>query len=115
GGPDVAAEFLKQPVADPTVIREPDAKRDAWEFSAIEASLARGLPIFAICKGMQTLNVALGGTLHLDIRGHDLPEQKTSDVQPLHTDRRARHRFTRVNSSHHQAVNTLGQGLEVEA
>jgi putative glutamine amidotransferase len=73
------------------------------------------LPILAICKGMQILNVALGGTLKLDIPGHNLPEQKTADVQPLRTSRLASHRFERVNSGHHQAVDHLGEGFEVEA
>lgn len=115
GGSDVAAEFLKQNIPDPSLIRSPDRQRDVWEFAAIEAALARGLPILAICKGMQTLNVALDGTLHLDIAGHNFPEQKASDVQPLRTDRHARYRFERVNSSHHQAIDLLGHGLEVEA
>jgi putative glutamine amidotransferase len=116
GGADIAPEFLKQEVPDLSVIeKDADPKRDAWEFDAIEAALRKELPVFAICKGMQTLNVALGGTLYLDIRGHNLPEQKTHDVQPLRSDARARHRFEKVNSSHHQAIDKLGEGLEVEA
>src|SRR6476619_794480 len=105
GGPDVAPEFLNQPVPD----------RDRWELNAIKHAVERGLPIFAICKGLQTLNVALGGTLHLDIAGHNLPEQKTHDIQPLRSDRGTRHRFEKVNSSHHQAIDKLGAGLEVES
>jgi putative glutamine amidotransferase len=73
------------------------------------------LPIFAICKGLQVLNVALGGTLHLDIRGHDLPEMKLQNLQPLRFDPSARHRFERVNSSHHQALDRVADALEVEA
>jgi len=116
GGPDIAPEFLNQPVPDPSILdKGMDADRDRWEFEAIKRSLDRGLPVFAICKGMQTLNVALGGTLHLDISGHNLPEMKTRDLQPLRSDRGARHRFERVNSSHHQAIDQLGQGLEVES
>jgi putative glutamine amidotransferase len=64
---------------------------------------------------VQVLNVGLGGTLHLDIRGHNLPEQKLHEVQPLRCDARAAVRFERVNSSHHQALDRLGEGLEVEA
>jgi putative glutamine amidotransferase len=116
GGPDVAPEFLNQLVPDPSVLdKDTDADRDRWEFEAIKDAFGRGVPVFAICKGMQTLNVALGGTLHLDIPGHNLPEMKTHDLQPLRSDRSARHRFEKVNSSHHQAINQLGQGLEVES
>lgn len=116
GGPDIAPQCLNQPVPDPSVIEtdvHPD--RDRWEIEAINHAIGRGLPIFAICKGLQILNVALGGTLHLDIPGHNLPEQKTHDVQPLRSDRKTRHRFERVNSSHHQAIDNLGRGLEVES
>jgi putative glutamine amidotransferase len=116
GGPDVAPEFLNQPVPDPSVIeKDVNPDRDRWELDAIKKAIESGLPIFAICKGLQTLNVALGGTLHLDITGHKLPDQKTHDVQPLRSDRKTRHRFEKVNSSHHQALNKLGAGLEVES
>jgi putative glutamine amidotransferase len=116
GGPDVAPEFLSQPVPDPSVIeKDVNPDRDCWELDAIKKAIERGLPIFAICKGLQTLNVALGGTLHLDIAGHNLPDQKTHDVQRLRSDRKTRHRFEKVNSSHHQAIDKLGAGLEVES
>jgi putative glutamine amidotransferase len=115
GGSDIAAEFLRQEIVDPNLIEDADLARDQWEFDVVPKVLARGLPILAICRGIQVLNVALGGTLKLDIAGHRLPEQKTADVQPLRADSRARHRFERVNSGHHQAVDRLGQGLEVEA
>ena len=61
------------------------------------------------------LNVALGGTLHLDIRGHDLPEMKSQNVQPLRFATSARHRIEQVNSSHHQALDRVAEALEVEA
>ena len=116
GGSDIAPEFLKQPIPDPSVLeRDVEPARDRWEFSAVEQALERGLPILAICKGMQLFNVALGGTLKLDIAGHKLAEQKDHDVQPLRSDSRAGHKFERVNSSHHQAVDSLGKNLEVEA
>lgn len=116
GGSDIAPEFLKQEVPDPSVLdKEVDAARDGWEFAAVKDALSRGLPIFAICKGLQLFNVALGGTLKLDIPRHKLPEQKEHDIQPLRSDATAKHRFERVNSSHHQAVDRLGDGCEVEA
>lgn len=116
GGPDIAPEFLHQPVPDPSILDiDADPARDRWEFQAIKEALARELPIFAICKGMQTLNVALGGTLRLDIPGHNAPEMKDYDVQSLRTDRAASHRFEKVNSSHHQAVDRVADGCTVEA
>ena len=116
GGSDIAPEFLKQEVPDPSILdQDVDVARDRWEFAAVKDALSRGLPIFAICKGLQLFNIALGGTLKLDIPGHKLPEQKEHDIQPLRSDATATHRFERVNSSHHQAIDRLGEGLEVEA
>jgi putative glutamine amidotransferase len=116
GGPDIAQEFLRQPVPDPSVLdKDVDLARDAWEFDATQDALARGLPTFAICKGLQVLNVALGGTLKLDMKGHNLPEQKDHDIQPLRNDRGAAHRFEKVNSSHHQAIDRLAEGCEIES
>jgi putative glutamine amidotransferase len=115
GGSDISAEFLAQEISDPTHIREPDAARDKWEFPALHRALQDRLPVLAICRGHQVLNVALGGTLHLDIPGHNLPEQKYADVQELEYMPTAQLRFARVNSSHHQAIDKLGDGLEIEA
>ena len=116
GGSDISPEFLRQNVADPSVLsKDMDSERDRWEFEAVQEALSRGLPILAICKGLQVFNVALGGTLKLDIKGHNLPEQRHCDVQALRSARRATHRFSKVNSAHHQAIEQLGDDLEVEA
>ena len=118
GGPDIDEKFLRQPVPDPSLIeRDTQPERDAWEFAAAREAIERGLPILAICKGVQVLNVALGGTLHLDIAGHNAPELRLGNLQavtygkaaPAHT------RYERINSSHHQALDRLGDGLEIEA
>jgi len=116
GGSDIAPEFLKQPIPDPSVLEQDvDPVRDRWEFAAIDRALARGLPVLAICKGLQVLNLALGGTLKLDIPGHRAPEQKDNDIQSLRSQKGADHRFEKVNSSHHQALDLVGEGLQVEA
>ena len=116
GGADISLEFLRQPVPDPSVLeKDSDPARDEWEFAAVSKALELGLPILAVCKGLQVLNVALGGTLKLDIRGHNLPEQKDHDIQPLRVDRHATQHFAKVNSSHHQAVDRLADRCQVEA
>ncbi len=117
GGGDVGADYLKQPVSDASLVRGTDALRDVWEFAAVAPFITSGRPILAICRGHQVLNVVLGGTLLLDIPGHAGEEQKNAQVQPLrHADGVPEHRrFTMVNSSHHQAVDRLGDGLVAEA
>jgi putative glutamine amidotransferase len=116
GGCDIAPEFLRQEVIDPAVLdQDVDPTRDRWELDAVQKALSRGVPIFAICKGLQVFNVALGGTLKLDIPGHRLPEMRDQDVQPLRHDRRAIHRFEKVNSSHHQAIDRVAENCEVQA
>jgi putative glutamine amidotransferase len=116
GGSDISPEFLRQKVSDPSVLsKDMDPKRDRWEFEAVQEALSRGLPVLAICRGLQVFNVALGGTLKLDIKGHNLPHQRERDVQSLRSVRSASHRFPKVNSAHHQAIDRLGEDLEVEA
>ena len=115
GGPDIAAQFHAEPPRDPSLIFDAEPERDAWEFAAVHFAYEHRLPIFCICKGVQVLNVALGGTLHLDIRGHDQPEMKSENVQSLRHAAGVRHRFEKVNSSHHQALDRVADALEVEA
>jgi putative glutamine amidotransferase len=113
GGGDISAGHLRQTVAQPALIVDTDLARDEWEFIAVAEALVAGKPILAICRGLQVLNVALGGTLHLDIPDHDNAE--TSNIQKLRHSATAIHRFEAVNSSHHQALEALAEGLEVEA
>jgi putative glutamine amidotransferase len=113
GGTDIGREWLRQPVPDPQHIRRPEAERDAWEFYYLERALRQRLPILAICRGVQVFNVALGGTLHLDIPGH--AEFRNENVQPLEYVPGTKLQFPKVNSSHHQALDRLGSGVEVEA
>jgi putative glutamine amidotransferase len=115
GGSDIAPQFLRQEIVDPKLIEDADPARDHWELEAVPKILGCGLPVLAICRGIQVLNVALGGTLKIDIPGHRLPEQKDHDIQALRYARAAVHPFACVNSSHHQAIDRLGEGLQVEA
>lgn len=115
GGSDISEKYLRQPVPDPSLIKNPDLERDIWEFDVARKALDQGMPILAICRGHQVLNVALGGTLHLDIPNHHDPNQKFGNIQELRYAEGAPIQIPRVNSSHHQAIDQLGSGLKVEA
>lgn len=103
-------------------------ERDEFEMSVLGCALRRGLPIFGICRGMQLLNVALGGTLYQDIPsqlGDDVKHrQATPKWQPAHEvevhEASAIAGITgcctvKVNSYHHQAVKDLADSLVVTA
>jgi putative glutamine amidotransferase len=115
GGGDISGGFLKQPLPDASILDSVNQARDEWEFPMLEKALLKKIPILAICRGLQVLNVTLGGTLYLDIPGHNLPEQKSQNCQSLCYATRRTLCFEKVNSSHHQALNQLGEGLRVEA
>ena len=114
GGPDISNIFLNQAAA-PERTLSANEERDLWEFSALKFFLETGKPVLGICKGMQVLNVVLGGTLHPHIDGHDRPEDAFRNSQPLKHSKQSVHRFSHVNSSHHQAIDRIGSGLEVHA
>jgi len=102
--------------------------RDRVEIEALGLALERGVPVLAICRGMQLLNVAMGGTLI-----QDLPSLRPSPINHAQTDGGEAERSTpthdvrtdpssrlaailggvtiRTNSMHHQALDTLGSGL----
>ncbi len=102
--------------------------RDAAELAALQAALRRGIPVLAICRGLQLLNVGMGGTLIQDIPsqlgGDVLHEQEAGVDERWHHARvepgRGLHRIFGVdelfiNSFHHQAVDRLAPGLRASA
>jgi putative glutamine amidotransferase len=104
----------------------PDRRRDAFELGLVAAALERGVPVLGVCRGMQLLNVVLGGTLiqHLPEvteLEHDVHEPYATPVHGLRVERgsglAAALGGTRgaVNSVHHQAVDGLGDGLRAVA
>ena len=94
---------------------------DAFELSLVKLALQRGLPILAICRGSQALNVACGGTLHQHVPGHRQTVSSSETTHQVEIGTRTRlHRMVRtrkldVNSFHHQAVDQVGDGLRVVA
>jgi putative glutamine amidotransferase len=109
-----------------------DPARDAATLPLIAATLRRGLPLFAICRGMQELNVAHGGTLVAEVQE---VEGRHDHRAPVHEDHDVRFAIRqnvdvkpggvlagilgpgvmRVNSLHRQAIGRIGDGLTVEA
>ncbi|MET9804394.1 gamma-glutamyl-gamma-aminobutyrate hydrolase family protein [Streptomyces sp. NPDC006368] len=92
------------------------AERDGWELALIDAALAAGTPMLGICRGMQLLNVALGGTLvqHMDGHTGGVGVFAAHTVKPVPGTRYASlvPEATTVPAYHHQAVDRLGTGLK---
>ena len=82
-------------------------ERDELEFTMLDRALAADLPVLAICRGFQVLNVQLRGTLVQDLAGHRATDHVTHTVRAAAGSRLARacgDAPMRVNSRHHQAV-----------
>jgi putative glutamine amidotransferase len=105
--------------------KDVSSARDEFEFNAIELALDRNLPILGICRGMQVMNVYLGGTLILDLPAAGyLDHARDKSYNFAHEVRIEEGALLRrvagsdlleVNSSHHQAVDRLGNGLMAAA
>jgi putative glutamine amidotransferase len=121
-----------------------EPRRDEFEFALVPAALQRGLPVLGVCRGMQVLNVALGGTLVQDVRLADHSREHPSDpgwkrwkqmetaaldggqipahprheitiAEPSILHSALRSKTATVNSFHHQAIDRLGEGLRATA
>jgi putative glutamine amidotransferase len=126
GGHDIDPEWYD---AHPSPALGPlDPHRDEFELALFHAARARRMPILGICRGLQLVNVAMGGTLW-----QDLPSEKPSDIQhdpPVARDARTHPirlagdsrlyaalgaGILLTNSFHHQAIRDLAPGLKVTA
>ncbi|MCW7536843.1 gamma-glutamyl-gamma-aminobutyrate hydrolase family protein [Aquabacterium sp. A7-Y] len=109
-----------------------DPGRDAWTLALIPAALERGLPLFAICRGLQEANVALGGSLHQALQEQpDKHDHRSRDEDPVEVQYGFAHpvkveaggvldallgqKEFEVNSLHGQGIKRLAEGLRVEA
>lgn len=119
---------------EPSEAHEPfDPARDSTSLPLIRAALNRGLPLLAICRGHQELNVALGGTLETEIQEQEnRRDHRGGSVDLPQHERFAQNHFVsltpggllvdilgeddiQVNSAHRQAIGELGKGLTIEA
>jgi putative glutamine amidotransferase len=134
GGDDVApGRYGEAP--HPTVV-EAEPGRDEFELALVKAARDRHLPVLAICRGIQVLNVAFGGTLVQDIPSqvsgalphtlkippnepytlaHEVWLEKGSLLSNLMGERLSDVDACEVNSRHHQAVKTVATGFKVSA
>jgi len=123
---------------EPNVRHEPyDELRDAVALTLVEACVEKGIPVFGICRGLQEMNVAMGGSLHPEIRelpgrmNHRMPRLENGDIHPDPTVVFAdRHDVTlvpdgifarllgcetiRVNSLHGQGIEEPGPRVVIE-
>jgi putative glutamine amidotransferase len=134
GGDDVAPFRYGEPAHESVVEAEPG--RDEFEIALVNAARARALPVFAICRGIQVMNVACGGTLVQDIpsqiRGalshslkvppnqpfslaHEVWLDKDTLLSRLMGERLSDTDACEVNSRHHQAIKTVAPGFKVSA
>ena len=116
GGGDITPAFFGQ---NNKGSRNIDTELDILQFHALELCMRYKLPVLGICKGMQLINIALGGTIvqdmpeadsHLTPRGdlyHDTRILPGSFLHSLYGE------YARVNSAHHQRINKLGRELTI--
>lgn len=127
GGVDVSPEtYQEKPL---NAEWSGDAYRDSWEISLVKLAVSKKIPVLGICRGMQVINVSFGGSLWQDLdtmipgvfphRKKDLYEKNEHQIRLVPggylSSIYPESPSFRVNSVHHQAVRTLGKGLEVDA
>lgn len=109
-----------------------DAERDVAALALIPAALRVGMPLFAVCRGYQEMNVAFGGSLHQyvhEVPGYRMHKENPGDpldvqYSPVHgvefasggmLNQITGEQRVQVNSLHSQGIDRLGKGLQVEA
>ncbi|MBO4216874.1 MAG: gamma-glutamyl-gamma-aminobutyrate hydrolase family protein [Clostridia bacterium] len=117
GGGDVEpARFGEAKLGDSVVC---SSERDEFEFKIFSEFLLRKKPILGVCRGIQLITVALGGSLFQDIPGHRQSEPSSEGTHTVHLSCGIAEMLgadsAEVNSFHHQAIKTLPDKLKIEA
>ena len=125
GGSDIHPSFYGEEITHARGRIDPE--RDRFELALLRAFAAAGKPVFGICRGMQLINVAFGGSLFQDLH-EDAVTSEAHHVLDLYDEHIHHVRLEgwmrevyegidggRVNSIHHQGVRRLGEGLVAEA
>lgn len=121
GGGDITPRLCGITDYDPVRLVDPFPERDEYELELVQLAYERNVPTLGICRGIQVMSCALGGSLHFDIPGHT---QKRSREQPSHSITVADGtllyklvgtRELEVNSFHHQSVSACAPCLKVSA
>ena len=121
GGADVSPDRYGHDPDEATEPLRPD--RDAYEFALLDAARAAGLPVLAVCRGVQVLNAALGGTLHQhlpDHVGHDSHRPRPGLFGSSRVSIAEGSRIgallgpeAKVHCHHHQAIDVVAESLAV--
>jgi putative glutamine amidotransferase len=129
GGEDVDTKLYGKDMP-PEILQKagpPEPERDLWEQTLIAEILAQRKPLFGICRGHQMLNVALGGTLIVDIPtqvpnalNHRRPDKRSDPVHSVKVEEGSLLAEMvgprlEVNSTHHQAIGRMAEGLRAVA
>ncbi|MCX5203470.1 gamma-glutamyl-gamma-aminobutyrate hydrolase family protein [Streptomyces sp. NBC_00237] len=118
GGGDLAPQTYGARVAHDSVY-DVDTEQDAFDLAVAHAALEAGLPLLAVCRGIQVVNVALGGTLQQDMGGPDHEHRHLVHPVVLQPGSAvaAAAGTDKVDAScyHHQRVEALGSGLVATA
>jgi putative glutamine amidotransferase len=130
GGDDVDPKLYRKnvPPSLAKTVHAADAERDVFELMLVDEVFRRKKPLLAICRGQQVLNVALGGTLVVDIASevpnalnHSRTDKKDKIVHDTKVDagsllaKATGTKSLGVNSSHHQAVEKVAKPLRISA
>ncbi|WP_394617459.1 gamma-glutamyl-gamma-aminobutyrate hydrolase family protein [Lentzea sp. JNUCC 0626] len=98
---------------------QPSRDRDDAEFALVESALKLDLPVLGVCRGMQVLNVALGGTLHQHIEGHNEAPGVFGHTEIAVAPDTLLHGIlgdrTTVQCHHHQSLDRIADGLKITA